>query len=74
MAISSAQVEGLTLYLQPVKAPDHGYDQAPAKIKSLCVCLDLSHFTGGLVQSFTMLSKDINVRMSHTRTSILGAY
>ena len=75
MAIPRAKVyvpvaEGLTLSLpapeiislQPVKAPDHGHDQAPDHpvVKSLCVSFPLSHFTGGLVQSLNVLSEKIS--------------
>ena len=76
MAIPRAQVyvpvtEGLTLSLpvpevistQPSKAPDHGHDQASdhTVVKSLCVSFPLSHFTGGLVQSWNMLSERISM-------------
>ena len=75
VSIPRAQVyvpvaEGLTLFLpvpgiislQPVKAPDHGHDQAPDHpvVKSHCVSFPLSHFTGGLVQLLNMLSERIS--------------
>ena len=76
VAIPRAQVyvpvtEGLTLSLpvpevisvQPSKAPDHGHDQASdhTVVKSLCVSFPLFHFTGGLVQSLSMLSERISM-------------